>query len=166
MNGHAIRELAKAWATVAHDGVSRKGAGEPYINHAERVAESVWGWRRKTIAWLHDVIEDAGNPQAMEYALRVVFPSDIIDDVMTLSRLPYRNPDMLNPKGKNFWIKQPYEEWIQEIAASGNQDVIAVKLADIEDNLHDITDIPDMQGMQVRYLKAKGILMEVTGVAS
>ena len=88
MNGHAIRELAKAWATVAHDGVSRKGAGEPYINHAERVAESVWGWRRKSIAWLHDVIEDAQDPEEMEAALRAIFPSDIIEDVLDLSRLP------------------------------------------------------------------------------
>lgn len=150
MNGHALRELAQAWATVAHDGQSRKGAGEPYINHAERVAERVWGWRRKTIAWLHDVIEDAESPVYMENAMRAIFPEDIIDDVRMLSRLP-------NTQG----VKQPYQEWIEEIADSGNQDVIAVKLADIEDNLHDITDIPGMESMQVRYMRAKALLMEV-----
>lgn len=150
MNGHALRELAQAWATVAHDGVSRKGAGEPYINHAERVAERVWGWRRKSIAWLHDVVEDADSPMYMANAMRAIFPEDIVDDVMMLSRLP-------NTQGR----KQPYQEWIEEIAASGNQDVIAVKLADIEDNLHDITDIPGMESMQVRYLRAKATLMEV-----
>ena len=39
--------------------------------------------------------------------------------------------------------------------------MIAVKLADIEDNLHDITDIPDMQSMQVKYMRAKATLLEV-----
>lgn len=149
MNGHAIRELAQAWATVAHDGVSRKGAGEPYINHAERVAESVWGWRRKSIAWLHDVVEDAESPMFMANAMKAILPEDIVDDVLMLSRLP-------NTQGK----KQPYQEWIQEIAASGNADVIAVKLADIEDNLRDLSDVPEMQGMERRYLKAKVVLEE------
>ena len=151
MNGHAIRELAKAWATVAHDGVSRKGAGEPYFNHVERVADSVWGWRRKAIAYLHDVVEDAEYPKEMEKALCTIFPYDIINDVMRLSRMP-------DEDGR----KQEYQQWIEMIAASGNQDVIAVKLADIEDNLHDITDIVGMEGMQVRYMKAKATLMEVT----
>ena len=149
MNGHAIRELAKAWATVAHDGISRKGAGEPYILHAERVADRVGGWRRKSIAWLHDVIEDAESPIYMENAMRAILPEDIVDDVRMLSRLP-------NTQGK----KQSYQEWIADIAASGNQDVIAVKLADIEDNLHDLSDIPNSQGLEKRYLKAKIVLME------
>jgi (p)ppGpp synthase/HD superfamily hydrolase len=150
VNGHAIRELAQAWATVAHDGQCRKGAGEPYINHAARVAGSVWGWRRKSIAWLHDVIEDAPSPVYMENAMRAIFPEDIVDDVRALSRLP-------NTQGK----KQPYQEWVEDIAASGNIDLIAVKLADIEDNLSDITDIPGMEGMQSRYLRAKATLLDV-----
>jgi (p)ppGpp synthase/HD superfamily hydrolase len=148
-NGHAIRELAKAWATVAHDGVSRKGAGEPYFNHVERVANSVWGWRRKSIAYLHDVVEDAEHPDEMEKALCAIFPIDIVNDVMRLSRMP-------DEDGK----KQGYMEWIEMIAASGNLDVIAVKLADIEDNLHDITDIPGMEGMQIRYMNARATLKE------
>lgn len=151
MNGHALRELAQAWATVAHDGVSRKGAGEPYVNHCERVAERVRGWRPKTLAWLHDTIEDAENPKAMEMALAVVFPLDIVEDLLMLSRLP-------DEDGK----KQPYQEWIDEIAASENKDVIAVKLADIEDNLHDITDLPGTENLEVRYMRAKATLLEVS----
>lgn len=151
MNGHALRELAKAWATVAHDGVSRKGAGEPYINHCERVAERVRGWRPKTLAWLHDTIEDAEDPIAMQIALETVFPQDIVNDLMMLSRLE-------DPQGK----KQVYQEWIQEIADSGSRDVIMVKLADIEDNLSDITDLPGTEGLEVRYMRAKATLLEVS----
>jgi (p)ppGpp synthase/HD superfamily hydrolase len=150
MNGHALRELAHSWATVVHDGQSRKGAGEPYIKHAERVADAVWGWRRKAIAYLHDVVEDSDDPAKMKTALYTVFPDDIVDDVMWLSRLPDENGE-----------KMPYQQWIEFMARSANQDVIAVKLADLEDNLHDLKDIPGGQGLEFRYLRAKAELMEV-----
>ena len=54
-----IVTLAHALAVVAHKGQYRKGTGEPYINHVERVAGCLYGWRAKTIAFLHDVIEDS-----------------------------------------------------------------------------------------------------------
>lgn len=151
MNGHALKELAKAWATVVHDGVSRKGAGEPYMNHCERVADSVWGWRAKTLAYLHDTIEDADDPVAMATALRIVFPSDIVTDILWLSRL--KDAD---------GTKQPYQQWIEAMARHASSDVIQVKLADINDNMQDIADIPGAQGLEKRYLRAKATLLEVT----
>lgn len=33
-------------------------AGEPYIGHLAHVAASVEGDKAKTVAWLHDVVED------------------------------------------------------------------------------------------------------------
>lgn len=156
MNGHALRELAQAWATVAHDGQYRKGAGEPYIEHPRRVADSVQGWRRKTLAYLHDTIEDYGDTRAdktgMEIALRVVFPPDIVDDLLMLSRL-------MDEDGN----KQEYQAWIEEIAASGNEDVIAVKLADLRDNMASLGDLPNGESMKPRYLKAEATLMEAEG---
>lgn len=152
MNGHALRELAQAWATVAHDGQIRKGAGEPYIEHPKRVADSVQGWRRKTLAWLHDTIEDAVRPKEMELALAAVFPDDILDDLLMLSRLPDEDGN-----------KQVYQEWIEEIAASGNEDVIAVKLADLQDNMASLGDIPNGENMRPRYLRAEAALMEARG---
>jgi (p)ppGpp synthase/HD superfamily hydrolase len=152
MNGHALRDLAQAWATVAHDGQSRKGAGEPYINHPARVADLVQGWRRKTLAWLHDTIEDAENPRQMEFALRVVFPPEIVDDLMMLSRLEDEDGN-----------KQTYQGWIEDIAASGNEDVIAVKLADLQDNMGSLDDLPNGESMKPRYLKAEATLMEAQG---
>jgi (p)ppGpp synthase/HD superfamily hydrolase len=158
VNGHALRELAKAWATVAHDGVSRKGAGEPYMNHCERVADSVWGWRRKTIAYLHDVIEDASQPAAMRTALYTVFPASIVLDIEYLSRLPHWDVAEDSPL---YGQKTPYQEWIENVVAKGNQDVIAVKLADLKDNLSDLSDIPGAQSLEKRYLRAQATLLEV-----
>lgn len=151
MNGHAIVRLAEAWATVAHEGQFRKGAGEPYIEHAERVAGRVWGWRRKSLAWLHDVIEDAENPACMEAAMQQMFPPDLVMDVRALSRLP-------DSQGR----KTKYQTWIEQIALAGNDDLVAVKLADLEDNLMDIDDVPGMEGMVSRYLRAKATLLDAT----
>lgn len=149
MNGHALLDLARAIATVVHDGQSRKGAGEPYINHPSRVAAEVWGWRAKSLAWLHDTIEDAPDPWEMECTLRIFFPADIVDDLLLLSRLH-------DPQG----VKERYQDWIGRIVASGRKDVIAVKLADVNDNLADIRDIPNAEGMEARYLKAKAQLLQ------
>lgn len=151
MNGHALLRLAEAWAHVAHDGQCRKGAGEPYIEHPARVANSVWGWRRKSLAWLHDVIEDAERPRAMENALWEVFPRDLVEDVLMLSRLP----DPVTGE------KEVYMEWILRLSMFGSEDVIAVKLADIEDNLSDIREVPDMQSMERKYQRAKAVLEDV-----
>lgn len=150
VNGHAIRNLAEAWATVAHDGQSRKGAGEPYIEHPRRVAELVQGWQRKTLAWLHDTIEDAEDPGAMSEALLLLFPSTIVAKLLMLSRLEHHGE------------KVEYQTWIARIAASGDQDVIAVKLADIEDNLSTVGDIPDGESLEARYLRAKATLLDAS----
>lgn len=136
---------------VAHDGQCRKGAGEPYFTHVERVADSVWGWRRKTIAYLHDVIEDQPTEEEskrMEEALRVLFPSDIIDDVCVLSRLKIG--------GK----KPTYSDYILKMVEWNSLDVFVVKLADLDHNLEDIQDIPGGQSLVSRYRKAQGTLEE------
>lgn len=149
MNGHAIREAARGIALVVHDGQCRKGAGEPYFNHVEAVADGVWGWRQKSIAFLHDVIEDCEDPATMTHALSVIFPLDIVESVLKLSRLSDKNGE-----------KVPYEEFIQNIADTKDEDIIRVKIADVRHNLKDIRDIPGAQGMEVRYLKALATLEE------
>lgn len=155
MNGHALLKLAEAWAHVAHDGQSRKGAGEPYIEHPARVADAVWGWRRKALAWLHDVVEDAANPRLMLTALQAMFPADLVNDVLMLSRLPdgwdSRPVDLQGSK-------EPYMAWILRLSQFGSPDVIAVKLADINDNLKDIREVPDMESQERKYQRAKAVL--------
>ncbi len=58
-------ELARQFAEAAHNGQTRKGAGnEPYINHVAEVATLVarfGGSEAQVIAaWLHDTVEDCG----------------------------------------------------------------------------------------------------------
>jgi len=144
MNGHAIREAARAIAALEHDGICRKGAGEPYFNHVERVAANVWGWRRKALAYLHDVIEDSSGSNGrkqMEDTLRRIFYSDgrLVTDLLALTHGEY----------------ETYDAYIDKLIAWGVLDCLYVKLADLEDNLADLSDIPGMQHKQKTYLKAK-----------
>jgi len=167
MNGHALRELAKAWAMVAHEGVSRKGAGEPYFDHCEAVASRVWGWRRKALAYLHDVIEDAEDPPKMFWALSAVYPQDFMRDLLLLSRLPKygwlvearTSVDLPIPEVER-GEKPTYEAFIAEILERGSLDAVAVKNADMDHNLEDIEDVPEAQGLRRRYLRFKPLLEE------
>lgn len=114
-----ILNLAKALAAVVHAGQSRKGSGEPYFNHLARVAERVVGWRAKTIAYLHDTIEDT---LVGTLTLKTIgFPDDIVDDVVALSR------------GGN----ETYKAFITRTIRDGSDDALRVKLSDLQDNLTD-----------------------------
>lgn len=138
MNGLAVMNLAHAIAVVAHDGQSRKGAGEPYINHVERVADSLYGWKLKSIAYLHDVIED--TEITFNDLNNIGISKDISYAVFILSR----------QEG------QAYSEFIDRIIAYKSIldiDIISVKIADIEDNLRDL-DTTEFWSMRKRYMKA------------
>lgn len=143
-DGRALHELARAIAVVAHAGQTRKGTGEPYFNHVERVAENVQGWRARTIAYLHDTIEDTDIE--VETLITLGFPEDIVQDVLALTRHAYG--------------EETYHEFIER-AAKGNRDVRAVKLADIRDNLSDLHILPgDYNSMRRRYVTAEAMLLE------
>jgi (p)ppGpp synthase/HD superfamily hydrolase len=135
VNGLAIKNLAHAIAVVAHDGQSRKGLGEPYIEHVERVADAVYGWKSKSIAYLHDVLEDTDvHPRAL---VNLGLPEDVITGVQLLTR----------PEGVE------YADFIGDIISSKREDVIKIKIADIEDNLRDI-DSTEHFSKKKRYMKA------------
>jgi (p)ppGpp synthase/HD superfamily hydrolase len=136
MNGLAIMNLAHAIAVVAHDGQSRKGAGEPYINHVERVANSVYGWKAKSVSYLHDVVED--THLTFDSLSLIGIPSDPI--IWRVARLT-RNED------------ETYTEFIDRIIESDDEIVLKVKIADIEDNLSDL-DTTEFWSMRKRYMKA------------
>lgn len=118
-----LRDLAEAVARVAHSGQTRSG-GEPYINHAQRVADSAWesgdNWTAATIAWLHDTIEDTTVTRS---ALRDIgFPREIVDAVTLLTRSP----------------DESYEHYVDRLIEFASDDALVVKLADLADNLHDL----------------------------
>jgi (p)ppGpp synthase/HD superfamily hydrolase len=106
---------AQEIATVAHESQKRND-GSPYIKHPTRVANAVED-RLKPIAWLHDVVED--TPTTLENLKAEGFPSYIIEAVDLLTHRK-GEPNL------SYWGK-----------IKTNSDALAVKLADINDNVND-----------------------------
>jgi len=74
-------ELAERLARRVHDGQVDK-AGEPYVGHCDRVAAKLTNERAKTVAWLHDVLEDT---EVSEADLRQQFDGETVDAVVALT---------------------------------------------------------------------------------
>lgn len=152
MNGLALKELAHAMAIVGHEGQSRKGTGEPYVRHVERVADAVQGWEAKTVAYLHDLVED--TPVTID-SLAELFPASIVDAVLLLSRDP----------GGPHHEHETYRAFIERCASSGNALALAVKEADIRDNLRDIADVPGGgPSLERRYTTALAAILAAQGI--
>lgn len=111
---HWIRR-AQEIATVAHESQKRID-GSPYIRNPSRVANAVED-RLKPIAWLHDVVED--TPITLENLKDEGFPLYIVEAVDLLTHRK-GEPNLL------YWGK-----------IKPNSDALAVKLADINDNVND-----------------------------
>ena len=119
-------------------------AGMPYILHPMRVADSLRYSKQKTIALLHDVLEDTWVDEEL---LHRFFPDDVCNAVVTLTRKD----------------GESYMEYIARIIESGDEDIIMVKIADLNDNmnlgrLETVTD-EDVERTK-KYAKAKKRLKE------
>lgn len=118
LSNHPIEhwiQRAMEIATFAHKEQKRTD-GSPYINHPIRVADAVEA-RLKPIAWLHDVVEDT---EITLLDLKTMgFPSYIIEAVDLLTHRK-GEPNL------SYWGK-----------IKANPDALAVKLADINDNVND-----------------------------
>ena len=76
-------EKALELAAVHHAGQFDK-AGEPYILHVLRVMHAVKGLKAKTVAAMHDLLEDTG---VTEQDLRSIgFDAEIVDAVLALTK--------------------------------------------------------------------------------
>jgi (p)ppGpp synthase/HD superfamily hydrolase len=110
-------------AAQIHEGQTDK-AGRPYIERCERVARNLmrrWPEASKDeiqAALLHDVIEDGTDPALIETASQL----GISDRAMEIVRRLTRDGSL------------SYFDWIEQIARSGDEGAIRVKLADLEDN--------------------------------
>ena len=133
---------ARTLAVVAHFGQTDK-ADRPYMEHVQRVADSVAPGCR-AIAYLHDVVED--TPVTLE-AIREAFGNQIARDVDALTRR----------KGEQ------YDVYITRLLDTGSRAAIEVKLADIADHLdHDSGyTLPD--SLKRRYIRARARIHEVRG---
>ena len=115
MSLEAARDLSRR----AHAGQTRKN-GELYCNHVERVALTLSDPPARTVAYLHDVLEDCKDPMLLDELNR--FPEPIVTAVKLLTRAS----------------DETYFDFIHRVLASGNQTAIAVKIADLKDNLRDL----------------------------
>lgn len=140
MNGHAILRMAEAMAEICHEGQCRKGAGEPYVYHLRRVADQLKGWKLKTVAFLHDVVED--TDVSLENLIPF-FPTDIIVAVDAMTKM----------NGED------YQDYLIRV----KENILArqVKIADLNDNLHDIDELPvNYTKMKAKYNTALSFLGE------
>lgn len=110
-----LLEEALSIALEAHRGQTDKG-GVPYILHPISVMMKMETLEEKTVALLHDVIEDS-NFTANDLKERG-FPNEIINAVQVLSK-----PSEMN-----------YSDYISSI--KNNQLGKRVKLADLQDNMN------------------------------
>ena len=116
-----MNDAAKDLAHRAHAGQTRKN-GEPYFNHAERVMQQLDDPTAQAVAYLHDVLEDCEDPMILEELNRC--PEPILTAVKLLTCAP----------------GETYFDFIHRVLASGKQTAIAVKMADLKDNLRDLEE--------------------------
>lgn len=105
--------IALELATKAHEGMVDRG-GKPYINHPIAVASMVKSEKEKTVAYLHDVVEDTNVPIEKIYEL---FGETVGDAVALLTH------------DKN----EPYMDYVKRVKA--NPVARAVKMADLTNNM-------------------------------
>ena len=128
-------QLAEMLAVYAHYGQTDK-AGAPYITHPRAVAAQMDADDEKTVAYLHDVLEDTF---VTEQTLRNLFGDRICDAVVSMTHCPVES----------------YEQYVRRLG----QDPIArkVKLADLRHNM-DLSRLPVVTSRdrkrQEKYKKA------------
>jgi (p)ppGpp synthase/HD superfamily hydrolase len=121
-----VYAIAYAIAERAHAGQFRHlPDARPYFEHVKDVAAMMPTWELKTVAILHDAIEDTTNKPAgikvTEDSLKTAgIPLHIVQGVVAMTK----------PEGAD------YEQYIQE-KVKGNEMARAVKLADNYVNLKD-----------------------------
>ena len=84
LKGEEMYKRAYALAQKAHAGQTRKDKKTPYFEHVKEVASRVSGWDLKTVAILHDTIED--TKVTAQSLLDEGFPKQIVDAVVALTK--------------------------------------------------------------------------------
>ncbi|MDC9813630.1 MULTISPECIES: metal-dependent phosphohydrolase [Rhizobium] len=102
-------------ALEAHEGQADK-TERPFFEHCQRVALLVSGEERRTVAYLHDVVEK-GSRWTLDRLREEGFPPAIISAVDALTRRP----------------DEPNDDFVRR--AASNPLALPVKQADLEDNL-------------------------------
>lgn len=121
-----IYAIAYAIAERAHAGQFREiPDARPYFEHVKDVAALMPTWELKTVAILHDAIEDTvDKPEGVKVTRKTLEAADIPDELIIAVEA------MTKPEGAD------YEQYIRE-QVKGNELARAVKLADNYVNLKD-----------------------------
>lgn len=109
-------EKAIVIASKAFEG-RRDVDGTPTVNHSLKVGLAGRNERQMVLGYLHDVMEDTAITAS--YLEEVLIPQDIIDDLEILTHR----------------YGSTYQGYIDNIELKGSQDVLAVKLNDLVDNI-------------------------------
>ncbi len=145
-------EIAKQIAYKAHDGVLRKFTNRPYVEHCERVANSVAKHPGTTeaqvcIAWIHDVLED--NPDMFSYTdICNLLGKEIADGAKLLV-----NPSKEHKNLKRAQRKAMDREHIQQLP-------VEIKLIKAYDRLDNVKDIPPGEQFGTVYANESLLLLE------
>ncbi|MGH8465706.1 MAG: hypothetical protein ACRER5_16305 [Pseudomonas sp.] len=138
---HQVADLRLAALAIAHEAhkVQRDLAGQPYIEHIQRVAAAVADDPiAEVVAILHDVFEDASH---LRSAVQAQFPASVVHSIQLLTRDP--------------------SVAIEAYYAAIRTDPVAlrVKLADIADNSCParLACLPDATAARLRVKYAKAI---------
>ena len=110
--------LAEYTARRGHAGQTEESTGDDYVHHLERVVALVDGNVAKTVAWLHDLLED--TTYTAHDLVNLGFDQTVVASVIRLTRVPERTT---------------YAQYIAQLKASGDPVALAVKLADLRDHL-------------------------------
>jgi len=128
-------ERAKLIAKMVHIYEARRN-GEPYYNHCERVADTVSENPEQKefvicAAYLHDVFENAKNPNIIRHLILDYFPREVYHLVEVLTH------------DKNI----DYNRYIELVCY--NPYAFEIKIADMFDNTEDV-NLPDKQKAKYR----------------
>lgn len=134
-------ERARELATQAHAGQMDK-AGRPYIEHPERLAAQFQEDLMKTIAILHDVVEDTTVTLP---EIERQFGAEVSAEVDALTHRP----------------EESYMEYVRRCALRSRARLI--KLADLRDNM-DLSRLPEVLAKDAsrmeRYSEAMRYLLQ------
>ena len=113
-----IVEKARRLAKEQFKGMTDKSGIDYYSGHLSSVAALVSTDKEKTVAYLHDILEDTDYP---EEELRRGFGDEITEAVVLLTHKERMN-------------EEQYLDYISRLASSGNELAIKVKKADLTNN--------------------------------
>lgn len=138
-----VEALSKAiiLATEAHNGQVDLG-GMPYILHPLSVMQNVSTLEEKTVAVLHDIVED--TYVTFGTLILMGFPDNVVKAVEALTH--QRSEDYAS-------------DYILRIVAAGPT-AMKVKLADLKDNMREDRPAKGHASRMSRYLAAQAVLLE------